>query len=162
MTVPIKHLNKVSGRFFLITLSQREGERREVRGRGRFVQFAISSPSHYYTLVKMYINTLNVRTTYDNVMGRWSVEQDSDPSSRVGQKWRPQQAYGSNQALLAQPQTIFSTPKILTLTPRERRGPQGTHAIGTIKTALWTTKWLTTVFPWPAQIQFTITKPVKT
>ena len=31
-------------------------------------------------------------------------------------KWRPQQAYGSNQVLLAQPQTIFSTPKILTLT----------------------------------------------
>ena len=27
-------------------------------------------------------------------------------------KWRPQQAYGSSQVLLAQPQTIFSTPKI--------------------------------------------------
>ena len=26
-------------------------------------------------------------------------------------KWRPQQAYGSNHVLLAQPQTIFSTPK---------------------------------------------------
>ena len=67
MTDPIKHLNKVSGRrfFSLITLSQREGERREVRRRGRFVQFAISSPSHYYRLVKMYINTLNVKTTYD-------------------------------------------------------------------------------------------------
>ena len=37
---------------------------------------------------------------------------------------------------------------------RERRGPQGTHAIATVKTALWTTKLLTTVFPWPAQIQF--------
>ena len=33
-------------------------------------------------------------------------------------KWRPQQAYGSNQVLLAQPQTIFSTPKILMLTRR--------------------------------------------
>ena len=33
-------------------------------------------------------------------------------------KWRPQQAYGSNQVLLAQPQTIFSTPKFLTLTHR--------------------------------------------
>ena len=33
-------------------------------------------------------------------------------------KWSPQQAYGSNQFLLAQPQTIFSTPKILTLTHR--------------------------------------------
>ena len=33
-------------------------------------------------------------------------------------KWRPQQAYGSNQVLFAQPQTIFSTPKILTRTHR--------------------------------------------
>ena len=66
MTDPIRHLNKVSRRrFFLITLSQREGERREVRRRGRFVQFAISSPSQYYRLVKMYINTLNIWTTYD-------------------------------------------------------------------------------------------------
>ena len=37
------------------------------------------------------------------------VEQDSDPGSGVGQKWRPQQAYGSNQFLLVQPQTVFST-----------------------------------------------------
>ncbi len=66
MTDPINHLNKVSGRrFFLITLSQREGERRELRRKGRFVQFAISSPSHYYRLVKIYINTLNIWTTYD-------------------------------------------------------------------------------------------------
>ena len=51
--------------FFLMTLSQREGERREVRRRGRFVQSAISSPSHYHRLVvKMYINTLNIWTTY--------------------------------------------------------------------------------------------------
>ena len=49
----------------LITLSQREGERREVRRRGRFVQIAISSPTHYYRLEKMYINILNVWTTYD-------------------------------------------------------------------------------------------------
>ena len=33
-------------------------------------------------------------------------------------KWRPQQAYFSNQVLLAQPQTVFSTPKILTFTHR--------------------------------------------
>ena len=33
-------------------------------------------------------------------------------------KWRSQQAYGSNQILLAQPQTIFSTHKIITLTHR--------------------------------------------
>ena len=66
MTDPIKHLNKASGRrFFLVTLSQREGERREVRRRGRFVQFAIASLSHYYRLVKIYINTLNIWTTYD-------------------------------------------------------------------------------------------------
>ena len=57
MTDPINHLKKVSGRWFfsLLTLSQREGERREVRKRGRFVQFAISSPWHYYRLVKMSI-----------------------------------------------------------------------------------------------------------
>ena len=38
-----------------------------MRRRGRFVQFTISSPSpsHYYRLVKMYINTLNIWTTYD-------------------------------------------------------------------------------------------------
>ena len=48
-----------------MTLSQREGERREVKRRWRFAHFAISSPSHYYKLVKMYINTLNVWTTYD-------------------------------------------------------------------------------------------------
>ncbi len=52
------------------------------------------------------------------VMERWNVEQDNDPGSGVGQKWRPQQAYGSNQVLLSQPQTIFSTHKILTLTHR--------------------------------------------
>ena len=33
-------------------------------------------------------------------------------------KWRPQQTYGSNQVLLAQPQTIFSTHKILMLAHR--------------------------------------------
>ena len=36
-----------------------------MRRRGRFVQVAISSPLHYDRLVKMYINTLNVWTTYD-------------------------------------------------------------------------------------------------
>ena len=43
LTDPIKHLNKVSGRriFSLITLSQREGERKEVRRRGRFVVILI-------------------------------------------------------------------------------------------------------------------------
>ena len=52
-----------------------------------------------------------VTNTYIYVMERWYVEQDSDPGSGVGQKWRPQQVYGSNQVLFAQPQTIFSTPQ---------------------------------------------------
>ena len=69
MTDPINHLNRVSGRrFFLITLSQRDGERRELRRKGRFVQSAISSPSHYYRLVKMYINTMKICTTYDKLI----------------------------------------------------------------------------------------------
>ena len=32
---------------------------------GIFVQFAISSPTHYYRLVKMYINTLDIWTSYN-------------------------------------------------------------------------------------------------
>ena len=36
-----------------------------MRRRGRLVQFSISSPSHYYRLVKMYINILNIWTSYD-------------------------------------------------------------------------------------------------
>ena len=38
------------------------------------------------------------------VMERRSVEQDSDPGSGVGQKWRPQQADGSNQVFLSRRQ----------------------------------------------------------
>ena len=42
---------------------------------------------------------------------------------------------------------------------------QETHAIATIKLALWTTEWLTIVLFWPAQIQFplqySITKLIK-
>ena len=41
---------------------------------------------------------------------------------RSREKWRPKQAYGSNQFLFAQPQTIFSTPKILTRTHRSENG----------------------------------------
>ena len=41
-------------------------------------------------------------------------------------KWRPQQAYGSNQVLLAQPQTIFITHKILKLTRIDKRMAQAT------------------------------------
>ena len=50
-------------------------------------------------------------------MERWSVE-GQDTGSGVCQKARPQQAFGSNQVLFAQPQTIFSTHKILTRTHR--------------------------------------------
>ena len=65
MTDPIKHMYKVSGsRFFSHNTEPERMERKEVRRRGRFVQFAISSPTHY-RLVKMYINTLNIWTTYD-------------------------------------------------------------------------------------------------
>ena len=35
-----------------------------------------------------------------------------------------------------------------------RRGPQGKHALATIKSALWTTEWLTFTFPWPTQVSF--------
>ena len=34
------------------------------------------------------------------------------------------------------------------------RGPQGKHAPAAMKSALWTTKWLTFVFPWPIQVSF--------
>ena len=44
----------------------------------------------------------------NNVMVRWSKDRTRAAESI---KWRPQQAYGSNQVLFAQPQTIFSTPK---------------------------------------------------
>ena len=37
---------------------------------------------------------------------------------------------------------------------RTARATGNTYAIATVKSPLWTTKWLTTVFPWPAQIQF--------
>ena len=60
---------------------------------------------------------LTVTDVYTCVMELW-WSKDSDPGIGVSQKWRPQQAYGSNQVLLAQPQTIFSTSKILTLTHR--------------------------------------------
>ena len=47
------------------------------------------------------------------------VEWSKDRTQAVESiKWRPQQAYGSSQVLLSQPQTIFSTHKILMLTHR--------------------------------------------
>ena len=64
--------------------------------------------------------------------------------------------------LLSRRQFSAHTKSSLARTDKRTAGPQGTHAIATIKSALWTTKWLTIVFHWPAQIHFTITKPVKT
>ena len=44
-------------------------------------------------------------------MRNGAVVKGQDTGSGVSQKWRPQQAYGSNQVLIAQLQTIFSTPQ---------------------------------------------------
>ena len=54
-------------------------------------------------------------TKYNCNGAEWSKDKTQAAESI---QWRPQQAYGSNQVLLSQPQTIFSTPKILTLTHR--------------------------------------------
>ena len=53
----------------------------------------------------LYLNDLKVCNGAE-----WSKDRTQAAESI---KWRPQQAYGSNQVLLSQPQTIFSTPKIL-------------------------------------------------
>ena len=46
-------------------------------------------------------------TTYHKCNGvEWSKDKTQAAESI---KWRPQQAYGSNQFLLVQPQTVFST-----------------------------------------------------
>ena len=58
---------------------------------------------------------LHLRIRLHYVMEEWSKDRTQAAESI---KWRPQQAYGSNQVLLSQPQTIFSTPKIITLTHR--------------------------------------------
>ena len=73
-------------------------------------------------------------------------------------KFETTEGGGGNQDLFSQQQTIFSTPKssLARGIDKRARGPQGTHAITTMKSALWTTKWLTIVFPWPAQIQFSL------
>ena len=47
-------------------------------------------------------------------------------------KWRPQQAYGSNQFLLVQPQTVFSTH---TKSSRSRIDKRTARAIATVKNA---------------------------
>ena len=61
---------------------------------------------------------------------------------------------GGNQVLLYSSRQFsakIQNPHAHTLI-RERRGPQGTHTIATIKSALWTTKYLTIMFPWPVTI----------
>ena len=81
-----------------------------------------------------------------------------DTGSGVYQKWRPQQA----EAAIGFYCRICTAADNFQHTQnphshawiREQRGPKGTHAITTIKSALLTTKWLTIVFPWPTQIQF--------
>ena len=61
------------------------------------------------------------QTAADNSVVEWSGRRTGH-RQRSQEKWRPQQAYGSNQVLFAQPQTIFSTHKILTRTHRSENG----------------------------------------
>ena len=66
MTDPIKHLTKVSGRgFFSHNTEPERGREEGVEEEREICTICKSSPSHYYRLVKMYINTLNIWTTYD-------------------------------------------------------------------------------------------------
>ena len=57
---------------------------------------------------------------YENIKVKCNGAEWSKDKTQAAEsiKWRPQQAYGSNQFLLVQPQTVFSTHKILTLTHR--------------------------------------------
>ena len=74
--------------------------------------------AHYCCLgdmCKMFYDTLMLFGWLVCNGAEWSKDRTQAAESI---KWRPQQAYGSNQVLLSQPQTIFSTPKILTLTHR--------------------------------------------
>ena len=56
----------------------------------------------------------------------WRRRQDKTQAAE-SIKWRPQQAYGSNQFLLVQPQTVFSTP---TKSSRSRIDKRTARAIG--------------------------------
>ena len=85
-------------------------------GRGRLYTYCYTVTTRMTAALRWAV--MRAILMFHYVMERWNVEQDSDPGSGVGQKWRPQQAYGSYQVLLSQPQTIFSTHKILTLTHR--------------------------------------------
>ena len=51
----------------------------------------------FYIYIYIYIYVMEWRRRQDNTQAAESI------------KWRPQQAYGSNQFLLVQPQTVFST-----------------------------------------------------
>ena len=87
-------------------------------------------------------------------MERWSVE-GQDTGSGVS-KMETTAGGDGKQAFILQQQTTFSAPPKSSLARIDKRTAQaaGNTAIATIKSALWTTKWLTIVFPWPAQIQF--------
>ena len=64
---------------------------------------------------------------------------------------------GSNQVLLYSSRQFSAHPKSsLARIDKRAARPALKHAIATIKSALWTTKWLTIVIPWPAQIQFSL------
>ena len=82
----------------------------------------------------------------------WSVEQDSDPGSGVGQKWRPQQACGSNQVLLAQPQFSAHPKSSHSLIDKRMARATGNTRYRYSKIAPLDHKMAD--FPWPAQIQF--------
>ena len=66
-----------------------------------------------YLLIFSFFFTFNFLYNCNGV--EWSKDRTQAAESI---KWRPQQAYGSNQFLLVQPQTVFSTHKILTLMHR--------------------------------------------
>ena len=101
------------------------------------------------------------------MLGLWSgVVERQDTGSGVSQKVRPQQAETAIRFYRTAADNFHHTQNPHSRTwIREWCRPQGTHTISTIKLALWTTKWLTIVFPWTAQIQFTlqstITKLIK-
>jgi len=63
----------------------------------------------YFTIVIVSVSLFSLCFCFTVVMERSKDRTQAAESV----KWRPQQAYGSYQVLFAQPQTIFSTPKIL-------------------------------------------------
>ena len=68
-----------------------------------------------------------INVTY--VMVRWNGDQDSAPGRGVGQKWRPQQAYGNNQVLIAHRRQFSAHPKSSRsrIDKRTARAARNTH-----------------------------------